>query len=87
MARMTMLARKSNDEFGVHVKVLERYPVVRIRPLQDRLKHHKVIPGDQSALVRVGDAEERRKLGATDPGEVALGRNGVHELVGVKKPI
>ena len=85
MARMTMLARKSIDEIGVHVKVLERYPVVRIRPLQNGLKHHKVIPGEQPALVRVRDAEERRELRAPDLGEVALGRDGVHELLAVEK--
>lgn len=34
----------------VHVEVLEGNPVVGIGPLEDRLEHDKVVPGDQAPL-------------------------------------
>ena len=63
---------------------MERYPVVRIRPLQNGLKHHKVLPGDEPALVRVRNPEEGSELRAANLGEVALGSDGVHELLAVE---
>ena len=83
---MTLLGDGKCRGTCVHVKVLERYPVVRIRPLQRRLKHDKVIPGDQAAFVIVGDAEERAELAAPDLAQVALGRDRVHELLVVQVP-
>ena len=83
---MTLLGDGKCRGTCVHVKVLERYPVVRIRPLQDGLKHHKVIPGDEATLVRVRDAEEGRELRPADLAEVALGRDGFDELLAVQEP-
>lgn len=71
---------------GVHIKILERYPVVRVRSLQDGLKHNEVIPRDESTLRRVGNAKQRRELRTTYFGQVSLGRDGIYELVGVEVP-
>lgn len=71
----------------VHIKVLESYPIIRIRPLQDRLEHDKVVPGHQPTLSRVCHAEERRKLCTADfRRQVRLGCDRVHELVRVEVP-
>ena len=83
---MTLLARCVGKEVCVHVEILERYPIVRVRSLQDGLKHHKVIPLDEPAFVGVRDAEERRELRPADLVQVALRRDGLHELLDVHIP-
>ena len=83
---MTLLARCVGKEVCVHVEILERYPIVRVRSLQDGLKHHKVIPRDEPAFVGVRDAEERRELRPADLVQVALRRDGLHELLAAQIP-
>lgn len=74
--------------WGVHIKILESYPVVCIWPLQNSLKHHKVIPRDETAFCGVRNAEEGRKLGSSNLGaQIGLGRDRVDELLGAQVPV
>lgn len=81
---------KNNTEyildFGVHIKILESYPVVCIRPLQNSLKHYEIIPGDEASLCRVRYAKQRGKLRPSYFSQIRLGRDRVHELLGVEEP-
>jgi hypothetical protein len=70
----------------VHVKVLERDVVVRVRSLEQSLKDHKVVPRHEPALRDVRDAKEGGELRTADARQVALGRDSIDELFTVQKP-
>lgn len=70
----------------VHVEILEGYPVVRVRPLEDGLENDKVIPGHEPALVGVCDTEKRSELVPPNLAQVALRSNRVYELLVVQEP-
>lgn len=71
----------------VHVEILESNPVVGIGPLEDSLKDHKVVPGDEPLFCAVRNTEERGELSTSYFGQIRLWRDRVHELVDVKKPL
>jgi len=67
----------------LHVEVLERDVVVRVWPLEQGLKDHKVVPRQETALRNVRDAKESGVLRTTDTRQVALGRDCVDKLFAV----
>jgi hypothetical protein len=64
---------------------LERYVVVGVWPLEQGLKDHKVIPGQETAFRDIRDPEENCKLRTADTRQVALGCDCVNELVAIQK--
>jgi hypothetical protein len=70
----------------VHVKVLKCNVVVRVWPLEQGLKDHKVVPRQATALRGVRDAKEGGELRAADARQVALGRDRTDKLFTVQEP-
>ncbi len=55
--------------------------------LQKGLEHREIIPRDQTALRRVGNAEQNGKLCAADFSEVALGCDSINEALLIEKSL
>jgi hypothetical protein len=60
----------------VHVEILEGDEVIRVRPLQQRLKHHEILPRHQTTLGGIRDTEQDGKLAPTDFRQVLGGSDG-----------
>lgn len=76
----------NGDVRYIHVKILECNVVVRIWPLEQSLKDHKVVPRQETALRDIRDAKEGGELPAANTRQVALGRDRIDELFTVQEP-
>lgn len=74
----------AREHSNSHVKVLEGYPVVGIRPLKRGFKYEKVVPRYEPALVLVCDAKQNRPLPSRNL-QFTIRRYGVHELLWVEE--
>lgn len=78
-SRYTWSLRTESGGDCIHVEILEGDEVIRVRPLQQRLEHHKVFPGDQTTLGGIGDTEQDGELASTDSRQILGGGNGPDE--------